>query len=113
MTTTDGQLAETVARLRAHFDGETVISPAWIMHDTKVLLELVESIPADRLNPWHTVTFDDSGWHLAHPITCDLADCEFDAVARQWPDAPGVPGRYRWDEPDGPQHLTTGQVPQC
>ncbi len=74
----------------------------------KRLLADSPRISADRLNPWHTVTFDESGWHLAHPITCQLADCEFDAAARQWPEAPGIPGRYRWEEPDGPQYPIAG-----
>jgi hypothetical protein len=66
--------------------------------------ELVESIPADRLNPWHTVTLD-SGWHLAHPVTCDLSACPFDAVARSWSGAPRSEGIYRWYHTAGPLEL--------
>ena len=64
------------------------------------LLVFAESIPKDRLNPWHTVTLDGTGWHLAHPITCELSSCQFDAEARDWREAPAAHGIYRWDEPD-------------
>lgn len=68
------------------------------------VLALSEPVPPDRLNPWHTLTVAEISWHLAHPITCDLAACPFDAVARQWPGPPLPAGTYQWDEPDLAPH---------
>ena len=64
-------------------------------------LALVASIPADRLNPWHTVTVKPTTWHLAHPITCDLAVCPFDGVAQEWAEMPAPVGVYQWHHWDG------------
>lgn len=65
---------------------------------------IVDSIPADRLNPWHTVTVHADGWHMAHPISCVLAECPFDGLAQaEWSEPPHAEGVWRWhafdDEP--------------
>jgi hypothetical protein len=70
--------------------------------ETLAALDLAESIPADRLNPWHTVTIDIRAWHIAHGVLCDLATCPFDAQARKWAKAPVAVGVYRWHDPHGP-----------
>lgn len=64
-------------------------------------LALVASIPADWLNPWHTLTVGHEAWHMAHPVTCDLKACPFDAEARVWGEPPADCGVYRWHTPDG------------
>lgn len=64
-------------------------------------LALVASIPADRRQPWHTVTLKEESWHIAHPITCDLATCRFDAIAQEWDEPPADIGVYRWHSPAG------------
>ena len=63
-------------------------------------------VPADRLNPWHTLTLDRGAWHMTHPITCDLANCEFDAKAATWNTHPTQPGIYRWSDPEGELEAT-------
>lgn len=68
------------------------------------LESIVDRIPADRLNPWHTVTVHSAGWHMAHPIDCLLADCPFDGLAQaEWTDPPTAEGVWQWhafeDEP--------------
>ncbi len=70
----------------------------------KTIVDFVESIPADRLNAWHTVTVHSSGWHMAHPITCDLANCAFDGLAQaEWTEAPHAEGVWQWlDFDDNP-----------
>jgi hypothetical protein len=55
-------------------------------------------IPNDRLNPWHTVTIYETHWHMAHPITCDLTSCEFEAEAKNWDGPFDALGVYRWDD---------------
>ena len=72
------------------------------VHETLAALDLAESIPADRLNPWHTVTIDSRTWHIAHGVLCDLATCPFDAQARKWAKPPVAVGVYRWHDPHGP-----------
>ncbi len=71
---------------------------------TKRLIADSPRVPPDRLNLWHTVTVHASGWHMAHPITCDLSDCAFDGLAQaEWVDAPTAEGIWQWhafeDEP--------------
>jgi hypothetical protein len=75
------------------------------MSDTTTLIDPLTGrywvISNDRLNAWHTVTIYETHWHMAHPITCDLATCVFDAEASSWQsplDLPGGPGVYRWDD---------------
>ena len=58
-------------------------------------------VPNNRLDPWHTVTFERRYWQIEHPITCDLATCLFDNFAAIMIDHPRH-GTYRWHEPDGP-----------
>lgn len=70
----------------------------------KKLETVVDRIPADRLNPWHTVTVRATGWHMAHPIECDLAECPFDGLAQaEWSEPPTAEGVWQWhnfdDEP--------------
>ena len=55
-------------------------------------------VPNNRLFPWHTLHLLANRWHIAHPITCDLPNCEYDAQALQWTEPPDEPGTYRWDE---------------
>lgn len=64
-------------------------------------------IPEDRKHPWHVVYLDnDSGWRMAHPIFCDLNDCEFDRIARTWSAPPDLPGEYHWSNPaDDPERV--------
>lgn len=50
----------------------------------------------DRLNEFHTVILDQSGWKLAHPMTCDLAACPYDAIAHSWDSQPRTDGTYEW-----------------
>ena len=57
-------------------------------------------IPTDRLNPWHTVTINDDGWHMAHPIDCQLDGCLFDDEAQRWTYQPAPNGKYRWQQYD-------------
>lgn len=64
------------------------------------VLDLVESIPADRLQPWHTVTVRPDSYMMAHPIHCELTACPFDVVARRWQSPPRPLGVYRWHQPD-------------
>lgn len=59
-------------------------------------------VPADRLNPWHTINVRADSWWMAHPITCDLAACDFDERARNWPSSPAAVGTYRWLDVNGP-----------
>ncbi len=60
---------------------------------------IVDKIPPDRLNPWHTVTVKADGWHMAHPIDCVLAECAFDGLAQaEWVEAPTAPGVWQWHE---------------
>ncbi len=63
-------------------------------------MDLSESIPVDRLAPWHTVTIKAAAWHMAHPVTCDLYHCPFDEVAQEWSEMPAPVGVYRWHRPD-------------
>lgn len=102
MTFDPDQLPISAKRLREYAISGALVPPASHAWDLSVLLDFFDAIPADRLNPWHTVTLDDIGWHLAHPITCDLSACPFDAEARAWPSAPADHGVYRWDLVDGP-----------
>lgn len=49
----------------------------------------------------HLVTVDADGWHIAHPVTCDLdEDCPFDGAAQGWSDPPAA-GVYPWHDWDG------------
>lgn len=57
-------------------------------------------VPENRLRPYHTITLGRGSWHMAHPITCDLGNCEFDRVAVREAEAWAI-GEYRWDDPDG------------
>lgn len=65
---------------------------------------LEKRIQPDRLRPHHTVTIDSDGWHLAHPLDCDLARCKFDAIARRWHGPPTSDGTYVWEELDEDGH---------
>lgn len=79
--------------------------------DTDLMLEaadyieqlqaIVDQIPADRLNKWHTVTVSADGWHMAHPIFCDLTECPFDGLAQdEWTAPPTAAGVWRWHDFD-------------
>jgi len=63
--------------------------------EDSVLVE-VGDVPLDRLNEWHTVYVGNTRWKLAHPLFCELTDCEFDNRAEAWERAPGDVGVYRW-----------------
>lgn len=61
----------------------------------------VETIPKDRLSSWHTVTVHSTGWHMAHPITCDLKNCAFDGLAQaEWVEPPTAEGIWQWHDFD-------------
>lgn len=53
-------------------------------------------IPNDRLHPWHTIKLETDCWRMAHPIDCDLWDCPFNDVTRNWTEPPAPYGTYRW-----------------
>lgn len=88
--------AAHLRKVRMRHDMSTVTQLAY---EIDLLCEFVQSIPPDRLVPWHTVTLGRT-WHMAHPVTCDLAACPFDAAARGWVAPPGADGVYRWHAPD-------------
>ncbi len=72
--------------------------------ENKRTREILDLIPADRMDRWHTVTISVDGWHMAHPIFCDLAECPFDGLAQaEWVDPPTAAGVWKWhnfdDEP--------------
>lgn len=96
------QAAET---LRSWLDDEDNVERfVSARHMLRPVLGLVEAIPPDRLNDWHTVTVHSTGWHMAHPITCALDDCAFDGLAQaEWTEAPTAEGVWQWhdfeDEP--------------
>ena len=65
------------------------------------LQAIIESVPVDRWNPWHTVTIRKGSWHMAHPITCVLDDCAFDGLAQaEWDQPPHDVGVWRWHDFD-------------
>lgn len=106
----DPDLAANIARLRA-MARYLPYSDGFSAEDEEALglvLDLVESIPPDRLNPWHTLTIKPASWHLSHPITCDLITCPFDAIAERWPDPPAAPGVYHWHHADDPWEPADG-----
>ena len=55
-------------------------------------------IPADRRHEFHVVTVKEDSWHMAHPITCELASCVFDAAAQEWDEPPYALGIYHWTQ---------------
>lgn len=80
-----------------------ILDQAYAAHVIERLLGFIESIPADRRHPWHTVTLNRTGWHLAHPVTCVLEGCPFDRAVRiwaqDWDTSPLPDGSYRWADP--------------
>ncbi len=107
--------ADLIAHMRANLtpdqtDDRQVTVPAEdlarLVDRLDELSTFVDAIPADRRNPWHTVTVHATGWHMAHPLDCDLVACPFDARAQaEWDRPPHAEGVWRWhnfgDEPAG------------
>jgi len=97
-------LAKSVAALRrCEHTTQGVVMGAHA-EDLDAVLNVIESIPPDRLHAWHTVTVKAGGWQMAHPLACDLAVCPFDGLAQaEWVDPPTAVGVWRWhdfeDEP--------------
>jgi hypothetical protein len=79
---------------------ETMGLPVRLTYKEATRDQIMDSlgIPDDRRYPWHVVTIKSDGWHMAHPITCELASCSFDAVASDWNKAPDELGTYAWDD---------------
>ncbi len=78
---------------REHPDAE------YALDEIERLEAIVDRIPPDRLNPWHTVTVKADGWHMAHPIDCVLAECAFDGLAQaEWAIPPTAVGVWQWHE---------------
>lgn len=54
-------------------------------------------VPADRLDPWHTIRLDPERYHITHPLDCDLINgCPFEDAAQTWEGPPRPVGVYRW-----------------
>ena len=93
-------LLDAAAQLRKVRMRQDMTTVAQLAYEIDTLCEFVQSIPHDRLVPWHTVTVTPATWHMAHPVTCDLAACPFDAKARKWPGPPAPYGTHRWEDPN-------------
>lgn len=99
-TTNPADLLDAVAYLRKVRMRQDMSTVEQLRAEIDLVCGFVESIPSDRLDPWHRITLYADRWHLAHPVTCDLERCPFDAVAAGWSEQPGPLGAYEWSDPD-------------